>query len=104
MPLPYILYKPLGALEAGGDRGGGVGKDIETCSFSILVLKRKKIFLGLYFFSRGNFFQCECGSILPRKIVINMPRAFEKLHCKRKPYQFSGERDLSEKRDTRIIY
>ena len=52
----------------------------------------------------GNFFQCEGGSILPRKIVINMPRAFEKLHCKRKPYQFSGERDLSEKRDTRIIY
>ena len=48
MPLTYILYKPLGAHEAGGDRGGGVGKDIETCSFSILVLK--KIFLGLYFF------------------------------------------------------
>ena len=28
------------------------------------------------------------------KIVINLPRTYEKLHCKGEPYRFGGQRDL----------
>ena len=57
--------------------------------FSDLFLKRKsytKIW-GRHIFKDN--FSLKVGGTLP-KIVINLPRTCEKLHCKGEPYWFSG--------------
>ena len=42
----------------------------------------------------GGEHSCEGGGTFP-KIFINLPRTYEKLHCKREQYRLSGYRDTS---------
>ena len=35
------------------------------------------------------------GRVPSPKIVINLPKTYEKLHCKREPYRFIGKRNPS---------
>ena len=66
------LKEPL----KGGRRGGGSFKKLRK------------------YFKRGHFFRgdlsWEVGGTLP-KIVINLPRIYEKLHCKGEPYRLSEQ-------------
>ena len=67
--------------------------------FLTLDFKRKsEFFFEGIIFSRGDL-SWEGGGTIP-KIVINLPRTYEKLHFKGESYRFSGYRDPLVQIDT----
>ena len=78
---------------------------LKKCVIFFVFLTMIKHLTNIYknslssFISRGDF-SWEGGVALP-KIAINLPRTFEKLHCKGEPYRFNGFRHPSIQNDSK---
>ena len=95
----YILYFLYTSRYA--SRGLGTPKMISFQSMLRSAVS-KKYPLGVAL----NFFIITLGSVLvpSPKIAINLPRTYEKPHCKREPYRFCGKQDPLVRRDIILLY